>query len=185
MDDPAESQMKSHDEPLFVLKYQENKVTVRVLCWAFFVLFLCVLPAFAVAVQEGFGFSFLIAAIWLSFMVGLAAFMMIDIALFKEVRLYSDRIVKIWKYFGPVEVQFENAKFGVDRDFNQNVVTVLDRNANRLLLSIKGVQYDDSLADKEDVRKLNSFLAELTGRRVEEFEKTAITLDPLIKKEKC
>jgi hypothetical protein len=61
---------------------------------------------------------------------------------------------------------------------------VLDRNANRLLLSIKGVQYDDSLAEKEEVRKMNSLLANISGRRVEEFEEKTITMDPLIKERK-
>ena len=45
-----------------------------------------------------------------------------------------------------------------------------------------GITYKEYLADQRKVRQLNSLLAELSGRKIEEFEQTG-TIEKLIKGE--
>jgi hypothetical protein len=89
MNELAQPDMKSNDEPLFVLKYQGYKVTIRVLCWAFAGLFIG-LFFFGVVMQRASGFEFLLAAILGPVVVVGAVAVIVQTAFFKEVRLYTD-----------------------------------------------------------------------------------------------
>jgi len=133
---------------------------------------------------EEFGFKVLFVIVVGSFGVGAAALLVIDIVLFNEVRLYSDRIVKIWKFLDPVEVRFVNARLDGIRVPVGSRRRIFDINTSRLMALIKGVCYDESLVDTEDVGKMNSLLADLSGRRVKEFEAAIIRINNLVKEEK-
>jgi len=183
MNDSNQSEMKSDDELLFVVKYQSYKVFLRVV-WCTLIGILTGLAVFATAMTEQFGFKVLFVIIVGSFGVGAAVFLVIDTILFNEVRLYSDRIVKIWKIIDPVEVRFENARLdGIWVPVGSRK-RIFDINTSKLMAIIKGVCYDESLVETEDIGKMNSLLADLSGRRVEEFEQITITMDPLVKEGK-
>jgi len=152
--------------------------------WCTLIGILTALAVFATAMTEEFGFKVLFVIVVGSFGVGAAALLVIDIVLFNEVRLYSDRIVKIWKFLDPVEVRFVNARLDGIRVPVGSRRRIFDINTSRLMALIKGVCYDESLVDTEDVGKMNSLLADLSGRRVKEFEAAIIRINNLVKEEK-
>jgi hypothetical protein len=91
----AHSQVKSYDEPLFVLKYQKRKVIPAFVLLLLFVGLITLMLLVAARVRStaelifvrSFGLLFLLA--WGSFVA--------EMLLFKEIRLYRDRIVKVWR----------------------------------------------------------------------------------------
>jgi hypothetical protein len=182
MNDLVQSEMKSNDEPLFVVTYQTWKVTLRFLSWVFagiFLGFLC-----GVAMERTQGFGFLLATILEILIVLAAIFLALNTLLFKEVRLYKDRIVKIWRCFRPVDVELADARLEGKRSWQIQCKTFYDRNVEKGQTQKRVVYYDEELMSKEDVGEMNRLLADLSGRRVEEFEVNKITMDPLVKEEK-
>ncbi len=179
MNCPSESKSDSCDEPLIVLKYRRGKVFRRLIL--FFVPFYIVgfvlfhenpppfYEALCVLVLSIFGSAF------------------VDIILFREVRLYKDRMVKIWNFIGKREVRLADARLrctavAIGKAGPRNkYMCVSSRQTNVVCSSPLGVTYDEKLADPDDARKLNILLADLTGRRVEEFEQPRIRMDRLVR----
>ena len=103
-----------------------------------------------------------------------------DMLLFKEIRLYRDRIVKEWRLVGSRELDLAQAGLmsqgwsawgiGAKCFFKQGMSPIW-----RFLMSVVhqiGITYKEHLADPKMVKQLNSLLAELSGRKIEEFEQT-------------
>lgn len=175
---------KSYDEPLFILKYQRRKVIKR-LIYFFPALFMAGLGTFDV--RHPYGFTNLVLQVGSVFFLLVFILLFIDILFFDEVRLYKDRIVKVWKLLGErrrIEIELANARLRGGAGLLTNVKRIFNQGTNRLLASIKGVFYDESLADPRDVRELNGLLAHLSRRNVEEFEQPKIRMESLIEEEK-
>ncbi len=102
-------EMKSYDEPLFILQYQRRKVIKR-LIYFFPALFMFGLGT--IDVRHPYGFTNLFLQLGSAFFLLVFILLFIDILFFKEVRLYKDRIVKVWKLVGKrhVEIKLENAR---------------------------------------------------------------------------
>ncbi len=192
MNCPSESKSESCDEPLFVLKYRRGKAAFRLL--GIFTFLLMSIIAVFYATPAGW-LKYLFLKVSGTFFLFLCSLMFIDVLLFREVRLYKDRMVKIWRFIGKREVQLANAHLrcnsgaaiGTGRFKNgpySRYKTIFDRQTNVALAYIKGVSYDEKLADPDDVKKLNTLLADLTGRKVEEFEEPRIRMDRLIQEER-
>jgi hypothetical protein len=79
-----------------------------------------------------------------------------------------------------MEVKLTNARLFGCSGRSGEIIEVCDRNCTRRWGYFR-FDWNESLADKEDVRKFNSLLADLSGRRVEDFEEAGITMDPLVK----
>jgi hypothetical protein len=186
MDCPSESKSDSCDEPLFVLRYRREKVIKRLM------LHLVLLGPFGLAaIADTAPVSVRLAGV-LGLFISVPFFL--DILLFLEVRLYKDRMVKIWNYVGKREVNLADARLlaiagyaiGVGRfkfrSYNK-YKRIFDRRTN-VAWSYMGVFYDEMLADQDDVKKLNTLLADLTGRKVEEFEQPRIRIARLTEQEK-
>jgi len=180
--------VKSHDEPLFVLKYQKRKVILWVLfCLWPIPLFYYALFLHTYQFAPNLIFAILNGLMYLFFCVPYVT----EMVLFNEIRLYRDRIVKEWKLIGTRELVL--AKLGIDSRcspqlgiggkyfFEQGMSQSL--RALMPYFYITGITYQESFADRRDVKQLNSLLAELSGRHVEEFEKKCI-MEALIKEEK-
>ena len=58
---------------------------------------------------------------------------------------------------------------------------LLDRNMSKPCLFLKHITYFENLTDPRDWARLNHVLAELSGRKVEEFEQSSVTMDPFIR----
>ena len=90
--------------------------------------------------------------------------------LFREVRLYQDRIVKAWKWIGAKEIKLENASFTTSIPGGRNARTVCNQDTKWYLRGITGIFYHEDLADPKEVKKLNSLLAYLSNRKLQEIE---------------
>ncbi|AFM25501.1 hypothetical protein [Desulfomonile tiedjei] len=168
-------QEKSDDQPLFILKYRWLRKSIPISGLVLCVLFVGICTFFAPGVKLS------------SRIIGLFIFLLfllrlIDLLLFREIRLYKDRIAKVWKLTGTREIMLANARLrsywnptlGVcgKSISNQNLNEHWGWILNVFLLS--GVSYLEHLADPKDVKKLNSLLAEISGRKIEDFEQTAM-----------
>ncbi len=172
----SEPKSESSDEPLFVLKYRRGQVIARSIpfFFAFFVLGYGLFvgpPLFQVLAVLGF---FIYVPIFIHFLF------------LREVRLYKDRIVGIWYFLGQRQVKLEDAQMkissGVIGPYNR-CKTICDKRANAEWGLLRGVFYNEKLADPNDVKSLNALLAGLTGRKVGEFEQEDAMIDNLIKQE--
>jgi hypothetical protein len=187
MNCPSESKSDSCDEPLFVLKYRREKVIKRLM------LFLVLLGLFGVGAFDVVDVAHPLRA-RVAGVIGLCICVpYLPELLFREVRLYKDRIVKIWIYIGEREIYLADARLLATADYPIGVgrfklgpyyktKRFFDRRTNVAwsYMPCMGVFYDEMLADQDDVKKLNTLLADLTGRKVEEFEQPRIKIDRLI-----
>jgi hypothetical protein len=192
MDCPTESKNDSCDEPLFVLKYRRREVVKRLIYY--------ILP-FAVLGNGIFhwwppqGLGELLLEVMGAIALFICGAFFTDILFFREVRLYKDKFVKIWQFIGTMQIELVNAQLRCVAGptisagpFSagplNKYMRVFDRQTNVALSYIKAVCYDEKLADQDDVKKLNTLLADLTGRKVEEFEQPRIKIARLIEQEK-
>jgi hypothetical protein len=177
--------VRSDDEPLFVLRYQKRKLIlyiVPVLLWMWF-LYFCVFVAVAPSILD-----FIIAKLGALLLFFIFAPFLADMLLFKEIRVYRDRIVKEWRLVGSRELDLADVGLisqswtawgiGAKCFFKQGMGPFW-----RWLMSFFhqiGITYKEHLADPKKVKQLNSLLAELSGRRIEEFEQT-VTMERFVK----
>jgi len=104
----------------------------------------------------------------------------IDLVLFKEIRLYQDRIVKVWELLGQREIGLTNATL-TDLSSDAFRSKRISNQTRRWLPGLfNGISYDEDLPDPEDVKKLNRLLAALSGRSVRELRES-VRLVRLIK----
>lgn len=174
--DDAASAVIAHEEPLFVLKYQKRRKVLYGLA------FLFPLPMFYFIffVSEPRSLGEIIAK-WSSlYLAVIGVAFLADMLLFREIRVYSGKIVKEWWLMGTREMKFADVGLmsqhmptvgvGAKCFFEQGM-----RPYRRLLMAIfhsMGITYKEHLADRNKVKQLNILLAELSGRRLEEIEHT-------------
>jgi hypothetical protein len=174
--------MPADSEPLFVLRYRRNLRAGIILAGSLLALFLGTMAL----VAHGTNAKDLVLRASMGFIVLLCLFWVIDLALFSEVRLYRDRIVKHWNLLGEREVRLANAKLK-GRGYLGRVEKICFEQESSWLWVLLGtyfrefVSYREELADPKDVKELNRLLAELSGRKVEEFERPEISMPRLIK----
>jgi hypothetical protein len=167
MSDEPKSQISSVDEPLFVLKYRRNRVSLRILGLSIIILFFLMWEVVCLLFFElSFGFFFFVI------FFGLTIFFFIreihDVLSFKEIRLYKDKIVKVWKSMRTREIKLVDAIL-VTTDYRLRKRWIRDANVKSVLLHSKGIGYCEDLPAADDVKKLNRLLAALSGRRVKEL----------------
>jgi len=151
-----------NEEPLFVLKYRGDALVIRFV-WLLIFTPLCYFMAFGPPASN---FKILFAKI-VMFLMGLwCTYLFIDFSLFKEIRLYRDRIVKVNKMIGIREVKLHEAKIVGNNIMFGIKIFYKDGTDWFFRGQIKGVFYDDSAAKSEDCEKLNSLLAQLSGRNI-------------------
>lgn len=173
--------IKQEGKPLFVLKYRGYKVFLRAISYS------GAASVFAAAAfvsgprvtHTGLDLlGFVLFQIIASFIVFLGIYLVVDMVLLKGIRIYKDRIVRVWNLPGPVE--FATARHAGFTSLISHKF-FFDKATNRFVRLFTGVFYDESLADAEEIKKLNRLLAELSGRNVEEFERFHIRETRFIK----
>jgi hypothetical protein len=113
----------------------------------------------------------------------------VELLIFKEIRLYKDRIVKEWKFFGVKELKLEGARLQSEYYSGMGSKSFYKQNSNPQwdwLLSFflfTKISYGEYFTDPANLKEFHSALAQLTGRRVEEFDGSG-TMKTLVKKEK-
>ena len=94
-------------------------------------------------------------------------------------------MVKVWKFMGVRTVKLQDASVDGRTLFIFSFKKIFNHSTNVLIAPFRGIFYDEYLADREDVRKLNSLLADLSGRKIEDFERMAMGMKDLMKKDKA
>ncbi len=179
--DSTTRNMPADREPLFVLRYRRNLRAGIIFAGSSLAILLgtmvLVVPktdAKDLALQASMGLIALLCLFWV-----------MDLALFSEIRLYRDRIVKRWNLLGEREVRLANAKL-IGRGYSGRVEKMFFEQESSWLWALPGtffrefVSYREELADPKDVKELNRLLAELSGRKVEELERPEISMPKLI-----
>jgi hypothetical protein len=164
MSDGEQTDTTSNSEPLFVLKYR-NGSTAAFVTACLVLASICGIALFAMPLDRSSLVSSLSVKLLCGFLFLLFVVSPIELILFNEIRLYSDRIVKVRCFLRDTEVDLADAKYSVDG----NAVAILSRNAGRLWPIFQGVVYSCGLVNPEDHKKMIFFLARLSGRTTEEF----------------
>jgi hypothetical protein len=91
---------------------------------------------------------------------------------------------------GEREIKLADAWLGTrTSDFGWGAKGIFDGQPNRywgwlpITFHLTGIDYKDHFADRKDVGKMNSLLAALSGRKVEEFERN-MKMQKLMKEDK-
>jgi len=158
-------------EPLSVLRYSRWKV------WLLTIIIIMGMGIFAwilyliASANSNSVVAQVLESIILLLVIG-SSWRIIDIILFKEIKLYQDRIIKESYLLGEKEVELEKAY--IDRW--QSVITGLS-----VRIYIKkwpilkgGVYFIEGLVNAKDRKTFYSILAELSGRQVEDFTRKLI-----------
>ncbi len=164
MSDRENAETTSDDKPLFVLKYRENAVLIMVMGISLITL-LFGMALFAMPLDRSSLVWSLLGKLVCGLVVLAFPFALIELLLFDEIRLYSDRIVKARRILRDIEVDLADAKYRVDG----NAVVILSRNAGKFRQLFQGVVYSCGLVNPEDHKKTIFLLARLSGRTTEEF----------------
>jgi hypothetical protein len=181
-------EMQPCDEPLFVLKYQKRKLVLYIVGVLVLMpmLYICLFVIVASSILDVIVGK--LGALLLFFMF---ASFLAEMLLFKEIRLYRDKIVKEWRLLGSRELGLAEvglisqswATSGIGaKCFFRKGMSPFWRWLMSFVHSI-GITYKENLADQKKVKQLNSLLAELSGRKIEEFEQT-VTMERLMERGK-
>ncbi|MFA5846467.1 MAG: hypothetical protein WC855_06150 [Thermodesulfovibrionales bacterium] len=164
---------------LFMLKYQPLRVA-----WRVFMALAIVLPVGLILVVKGgasrTGFKFLLVVIGGSLISFAAVFAIFDSLFSKEIRIYKDKIIKVWHLLGRREIELRNARLDGKKMVLVSTKTISNQDT-KFLANFRGIFYNEHLANQKDIKKLNGILAELTGRKSEDFEQSIIKFKKLIK----
>lgn len=183
MNDRDPSEADSPNEPLFVLKYRAFMRAGIVFIFSFWIFFFGV----CTFVVPANGTIQLLYKPFFGFVSFILLFLVVELVLFREIRLYRDKIVKEWRLIGSKEIELANARLENCSRCGASTKLFSDQDSNspnwlRLLFPTRVISYAEHFADPEDVKELNRLLADLSGRKVEEFEETA-RLKTLIKEQ--
>jgi hypothetical protein len=173
--------VKSCDQPLFVLNYRRGHVFLRMLCFSLIILFILGI-AFVTPIT---GKQALVLLLFVEIVCGLLLFSFIfqavDLLFFREIRLYHDRVVKVWAFARRREITLENARLANTSTQGIRSKSVCNQDATWLSARFKGIFYYEDLPNPEDMKKWYRLLADLSGRNAEDFEQPGIRMDRLIK----
>lgn len=168
------------DEPLFVLRYDSRKHAVRIVF-----LFLCVVffgfVACAASIMDVSDSAVLIVRIMAGAALIWSLFLLVEALLFKEVRLYRDRMVKVRKRMSAKEIVLERARYVGASGVLGTPRSVFHQGSSSWIGRITGISYDEDLVPTQDVGEMNGLLADLSGRPPRDFTGVSIDLNSLIK----
>lgn len=169
-----ESGLKLHVDPLFVLKYKRSRVLLWLFIYAFYVLFFAIIALMPVGHKGEIALPALKILVCGSVSL-VMLFQLIDLFLFREIRVYEDRIAKVWKWIGVKEIGLASAFLTESVPGGWRARTICPPDTKWYVRGIKGIFYYQDLADPRDIKRLNILLAYLSRRRIQEFEDTTTT----------
>jgi uncharacterized membrane protein len=174
-----QSQITSREEPLFVLKYRRRRVLLWLFIYFFYAFSFGLFAFVPLPAKDG-----IVLVLLAKFVFGLMSlyglFQFIDLLLFKEILIYQDRIVKVWKCIGARGIKLSDAGLTIAIPSGRLGRTVYNLGTKRYLRGITCIFWLDDLACPKEVKKLNSLLAYLSGIKLKEIE-YPVPLKKLIK----
>jgi hypothetical protein len=181
-EDSSNAETKPKDEPLFVLRYESYKLGLRfavlgILGLCFGMVFFCY-PLRASSILKG-----LFLRVSGGLLLGLVTYQFIDLLLFQEIRLYKNRMVKVRALCRPIQVELANARLAGLTFVLASGRRLVSKDAGIIFRNFGGLWWDENLADPDQLKQLNTLLAKLSSRPVEDFKGLYISKKPLIKKD--
>jgi hypothetical protein len=168
----------THNEPLFVFKYQRYKQSIFIVMGAILVL-ISVVGTIIIIEENGILGFWQIVYVFVNFIL---LFIFIEFLLFAEIRLYEDRVEKTWSILGSVQVLLEDARIAGNRYGWARPKCICNRTMGAFKARFRGVWYQEGLMDRQDISKFNALLADLSGRSVKDFERASFSINPLIER---
>lgn len=174
----------SPDEPLLVVQYHGYKHVWRII-WP-----ICPIVVFGgvalwgdLGKDQHFVLSLLAHGVFGILAIG-GIWMLIEALLFREIRLYRDRIALVRHLIGAVEVGLAEASYEARevriRYGRPKPVWICKGDMNIWRARFRGIFYERNLMAAKDLEVLNRLLAALTGRPVAEFRKGTIKMRRLM-----
>lgn len=186
MNDSSNYETNLQDKPLCVLKYRWYWKASAIVISSFFTFFLGVC-AFVLPAQNIVQWIYKPIFGFLSFVFG---FQFVDVLLFNGIWLYPDRIVKRWSLLAQHGIKLANAQLrgrsllgGTGKNFFSQNAKAYQRWL-AAIFPMLGISYLEHFCDPQDVEEMNRNLAKLSGRKIEEFEGTRISMVKLMKEGK-
>ncbi len=184
MNRTEESRPETTDEPLCVLRYRIGAKIVLTMGLLFFIIPFGCWALFVHAARSVFELIMVkyVGVFFLWFILPSA----VERLLTKEIQLYKDKITKEWHSLGVREIQLAEAglvcgwqggKYFFEKDKPRSWHWLLN------LYLITGLGIDDGDLEARQVKEMNRLLAELSGRKVWEFQQP-VTMERLMKSKK-
>lgn len=175
------------EEPLFVLRYRRGNVFATTLLFSVVTIPL----SFAIFITSLANFPEVMSLIGMAIsalLILASIFRVLGDLFFKEIRLYKDRIVRVSKLIGAKEIKLVNADLLVDgrdvdvkRSTPVSKICIFEKATIPWPAQFRGIVYDDRFVNWEDGKRFKCLLAELSGRKMENFEQTMLFSEKLVK----
>ncbi len=103
----------------------------------------------------------------------------------KEIILYPHKIAHTWRFGLRRDVVFTSSRFGAQQTISYSSKRFYPSRYSNFFTPILGVLYDEYLVESEDVRIMNKYLAEISGRDLSTFELSggSVSLRSFLKEE--
>ncbi len=171
------------EEPLLVMQYEAGKVLWRLFFpngLAILLFGAILIDLFEKVLLSGCNMKDCYILIIFSFLVFGGILVTIEMLLVKEIRFYKDRIEKEWSIFGIKSLKYSNAKIrGITSWFASSKGFLYIKKPK--WYQYKCCVYDEHLISKENKEKAIKILANISNRNINEFTKSRLEINPLIK----
>jgi hypothetical protein len=172
------------DEPLLVVQYHGYKQVWRLVLLLLFTAFWGGFVLLGLRSNDEHALVGIIieCGAWLLLLV--LIYGLIRTLLVGQIRLYRDRMVQTRKLMSDIEVRLADASYlcsNVPRSFMRVVNIFVGKNTWRSRR--RGIIYEENMMAAKDVALLHRVLADLTGRKVSDFEQYRVKLNRLMKTE--
>ena len=145
--------------------------------WRVFTTFLGILACCAIVFGKSKKHESLFWFCYLEIVGGLGlqicVLLILDMILTKEIILYPEKISKKWRFGIRRDVFFATSRFGAMKTPFFSSKRFYPFWYSNVFTLILGVFYDEYLVETEDVRLMNKYLAEISGRDLHTFEKSS------------
>lgn len=154
-------------QQLFSFRYNKWKVLWRI-CHLSLAIFITYKIVFDWALKKNI-FMFFFSELVMGLVLVSAIFLLLDVLLTHEIILFREKIIKTWRIGLKREVEFVDARLGGMKTPFCSTKRFYPYWINNFFTPIFGVFYDETLAANKDVRRMNEFLAEISGREFSLF----------------
>jgi hypothetical protein len=162
-----------------VLRYRCSHRLLRLFILFFFIALFGLMALVPIGDKHGPVLSVIVTFMFGAIAV-LTVFHFVTLLLFREIRVYRDSIVGRRRWIGDREIKLTEASL-IIADSRAFSARILCRQGTKWYLrGITGILYYPDLPDLKAIKKFNSLLAHMSGRRIGEFEQP-VTIPLLIK----
>ncbi len=159
----------TQDGRIFSFKYTTWRVLYRA-CYVCLAILFCYVLVFGKT--ESILFSFLFRQIFGGIFLQMCVFRLLDMIFTKEIILYPHKIAHTWRFGLRRDVVFTHSRFGAQKTISYSSKRFYPSWYSNFFTPFLGVFYDEYLVEPEDVRLMNKYLSEISGRDLSTFEQS-------------